>query len=95
MIISAIIIKYTYDYRLKKKVIESIGIDDITIEIFKSQADNLRYSYIRWGMFFVTLGLGIYTSDLLKYNIYQPVFYSIPCVFVGIGFIVSSIIKKG
>lgn len=85
-IIIAVVIVSWYNYRLKKRIIDSGPIDDGALKFLKKMSD-MGTEQLKWGCVLFSGGFGLVVAQYLPYHADSPLPYGLEIMFVGAGFL--------
>lgn len=85
MIIALTIIAW-FNYRLKKRIIDSGPIDEDALKFLKKLSDN-GTEQLKWGCIFFSGGLGLVIEQYLPYYSDSPLPYGLEIMFISAGFL--------
>jgi hypothetical protein len=83
----AVVIIGWYNYRLKKRIIESGPIDNDAINFLKKLTD-MGTEQLKWGCVLFMGGLGLVTAHFLPYDPDSSLPYGIEVMFIAAGFLI-------
>jgi len=86
-IIIAVVITAWYNYRLKKRIIESGPIDNDAINFLKKLIDS-GAEQLKWGCVLFMSGLGLVVTHYLSYEEDSVLPYGIEIMFIAAGFLI-------
>ena len=86
-IIIAVVITAWYNYRLKKRIIESGPIDNDAINFLKKLIDS-GAEQLKWGCVLFMSGLGLVVTHYLSYEEDSILPYGIEIMFIAAGFLI-------
>jgi hypothetical protein len=86
-IIIAVVITAWYNYRLKKRIIDSGPIDNDAINFLKKLIDS-GAEQLKWGCVLFMSGLGLVVTHYLTYEEDSILPYGIELMFVAAGFLI-------
>src|SRR5471030_1591475 len=92
IIISVVIIAW-YNFRLKKRIIDSGPIDNDAINFLKKLTDN-GVEQLKWGCVLFSGGLGLVVAHYLPYEPDSSLPYGIEAMFIAAGFLVYYLIIR-
>lgn len=92
IVIAWVIISW-YNYRLKKRVIESGPINDEALVFIKKMGGNGTEA-LKWGCILFAAGLGLVVANYLPCPFGSPVPYGVELMFIAAGFLVYYFIVK-
>jgi hypothetical protein len=90
--IATVIISW-YNYRLKKRIIDSGPIDNDAINFLKKLTDN-GIEQLKWGCILFSGGLGLVVAHYLPYEPDSSLPYGIEAMFIAAGFLVYYLIIR-
>ena len=84
----AIVVISAFNFKLKKRIIESGPIDDNALK-FIGSISGLNTEALKWGLILLFGGIGLVVMEFLPYNLEDsPLPYGIESIFFAIGFLV-------
>ena len=83
----AVVIISWYNYRLKKRIIDSGPIDNDAINFLKKLVDS-GGEQLKWGCVLFMGGLGLVVSHYLPYEVDSSLPYGIELMFIAAGFLI-------
>jgi hypothetical protein len=86
-IIIAVVITAWYNYRLKKRIIDSGPIDNDAINFLKKLIDS-GAEQLKWGCVLFMSGLGLVVTHYLSYDEDSVLPYGIEIMFIAAGFLI-------
>ena len=86
-IVIAVVIVSWYNYRLKKRIIDSGPIDEAAINFLRKLTD-MGAEQLKWGCVLFSGGLGLVVIQFLPYYIDSPIVWGLELMFVSAGFLV-------
>jgi len=86
-IIIAVVIIAWYNYRLKKRIIDSGPIDNDAINFLKKLTDS-GAEQLKWGCVLFMSGLGLVVTHYLSYEDGSVLPYGIEIMFIAAGFLI-------
>ena len=86
-IVIAVVITAWYNYRLKKRIIDSGPIDNDAINFLKKLVDS-GAEQLKWGCVLFMSGLGLVVTHYLSYEDYSVLPYGIEIMFIAAGFLI-------
>ncbi len=86
-IITAVVITAWYNYRLKKRIIDSGPIDNDAINFLKKLIDS-GAEQLKWGCVLFMSGLGLVVIHYLSYDEGSILPYGIEIMFIAAGFLI-------
>jgi hypothetical protein len=93
-IVVAIIIIALYNYRLKKRIIESGPIDDNTLKFLLSLS-GIGSEVLKWGLILLFGGVGLVVVEFLPYQADESSLpYGIVLISIALGFLTYYLIMK-
>ncbi|WP_426667533.1 DUF6249 domain-containing protein [Mucilaginibacter sp. McL0603] len=87
VIVIAVVIIAWYNYRLKKRIIDSGPIDNDAINFLKKLTDS-GAEQLKWGCVLFMTGLGLVVTHYLSYNDDSVLPYGIEIMFIAAGFLI-------
>lgn len=82
----AIVIISSFNYRLKKRIIESGPIDDNSLK-FLGRLSGTESEALKWGLILLSGGIGMVMMEFIPYSFNSPLPYGIEAVFLAAGFL--------
>jgi hypothetical protein len=82
----AIVIISSFNYRLKKRIIESGPIDDNSLK-FLGRLSGIESEALKWGLILLFGGIGMVMMEFIPYSFDSPLPYGIETIFLAIGFL--------
>jgi hypothetical protein len=82
----AVVIISWYNYRLKKRIIDSGPIDEGSIKFLKKLTD-MGAEQLKWGCVLFSGGLGLIVSHYLPYDTDSSLPWGVELVFIAAGFL--------
>lgn len=92
IIIAWVIISW-YNYRLKKRIIDSGPINEESMGFVK-KIDDKNIDALKWGCILFSAGLGLVVADALPTPFGSPVPYGVELMFIAVGFLAYYFIAK-
>ena len=89
----AVVIISWYNYRLKKRIIESGPIDNDAINFLKKLTDT-GAEQLKWGCVLFFGGLGLVVSHYLPYEEDSALPYGVEIMFIAAGFLIYYLIIR-
>ena len=90
-----VVIKYTTDYLLKKKMIDKGYIDEESQALFKEEKSAGKYAALKWGLIAFFGGLSLVLIEFIPFGFESPLPYGLVILFVALGFLIYyHIVKK-
>lgn len=91
-----VIIKYTTDYLLKKKMIEKGYVTEEEQALFKKQSQQVNsYSSLKWGLVILFGGMALVIVEYIPYAENSPLPFGVFAIFIAVGFLIYyGIVKK-
>jgi hypothetical protein len=86
-IVIAVVIIAWYNYRLKKRIIDSGPIDNDAINFLKKLTDS-GAEQLKWGCVLFMSGLGLVVTHYLSYDDGSVLPYGIEIMFIAAGFLI-------
>ena|SRR5579863_3904176 len=86
-IVIAVVIIAWYNYRLKKRIIDSGPIDNDAINFLKKLTDS-GIEQLKWGCVLFMSGLGLVVTHYLSYDEGSVLPYGIEIMFIAAGFLI-------
>jgi hypothetical protein len=86
VIVIAVTIISWFNYRLKKRIIESGPIDDDALKFLKKLSD-MGTEQLKWGCILFSGGLGLVVAQYLPYDSGSPLPYGLEIMFIAAGFL--------
>ena len=86
-IVIAVVIIAWYNYRLKKRIIDSGPIDNDAINFLKKLTDS-GVEQLKWGCVLFMSGLGLVVTHYLSYDDGSVLPYGIEIMFIAAGFLI-------
>jgi len=83
----AVLIISWYDYRLKKRIIDSEPIDNDAINFLKKLTDS-GTEQLKWGCVLFMTGLGLVVTHYLSYDVDSVLPYGVEIMFIAAGFLI-------
>ncbi|MBS1532878.1 MAG: hypothetical protein JSU01_21420 [Bacteroidetes bacterium] len=87
VIVIAVVIVSWYNYRLKRRIIDSGPIDDDAINFLKKLTDT-GAEQLKWGCVLFMSGLGLVVTHYLSYEDDSVLPYGIEIMFIAAGFLI-------
>jgi len=87
VIVIAVVIISWYNYRLKKRIIDSGPIDNDAINFLKKLIDS-GAEQLKWGCVLFMSGLGLVVTHYLSYDEDSVLPYGIEIMFIAAGFLI-------
>lgn len=87
VIVIAVVIISWYNYRLKKRIIDSGPIDNDAINFLKKLIDS-GAEQLKWGCVLFMSGLGLVVTHYLSYDEDSILPYGIEIMFIAAGFLI-------
>ena len=87
VIVIAVVIISWYNYRLKKRVIDSGPIDNDAINFLKKLIDS-GAEQLKWGCVLFMSGLGLVVTHYLSYEEDSVLPYGVEIMFIAAGFLI-------
>jgi peptidoglycan/LPS O-acetylase OafA/YrhL len=85
-IIIAVVIVSWYNYRLKKRIVDSGPIDEGAINFLRKLTD-MGTEQLKWGCVLFSGGLGLVVIQFLPYYNDSPILWGLELMFVAAGFL--------
>jgi hypothetical protein len=90
----AIVIINAFNFKLKKRIIESGPIDDNALK-FLGSISGLNSESLKWGLILLFGGIGLVVVEFLPYKFEDsPLPYGIESIFFAIGFLVYYLLVR-
>ena len=86
VITTAVVIISWYNYRLKKRIIDSGPIDEGAIKFLKKLTD-MGAEQLKWGCVLFSAGLGLIVAHYLSYDADSSLPYGVELMFIAAGFL--------
>lgn len=95
-ILIAIFILALYNYRLKKRIIDSGPLDETSLK-FLAQLSGNGNEAVKWGLLLISAGIGFVVLEFLPFSAEDsPAPYGIEMIFIAVGFLLYYLfLKKG
>ncbi len=87
VIVIAVVIISWYNYRLKKRIIDSGPIDNDAINFLKKLIDS-GAEQLKWGCVLFMSGLGLVVAHYLPYEEDSILPYGVEIMFIAVGFLI-------
>jgi hypothetical protein len=85
-IVIAVVIVSWYNYRLKKRIIDSGPIDEGAINFLKRLTE-MGSEQLKWGCVLFSGGLGLVVGQFLPYEGDAPILWGLELMFIAAGFL--------
>jgi hypothetical protein len=85
-IIIAVVIVSWYNYRLKKRIVDSGPIDEDAVNFLRKLTD-IGTEQLKWGCVLFSGGLGLVVIQFLPYYNDSPILWGLELMFVAAGFL--------
>jgi hypothetical protein len=93
-IIIAVVLIAQFNYRLKKRIIESGPLNETSLKFFKDLS-GMGSEVLKWGLILLFGGLGLVVLEFVPYSAFSsPLPYGLETVFLGIGFLTYYLLAR-
>lgn len=94
LVAMAVVFINLFNYRLKKRLIETGNIDESTVS-YLFRTSGFRYEVLKWGLVLFFGGLGLVILEFIPYkDNHSPLPYGVESIFISLGFIVYYLIIR-
>ncbi|GAB3777233.1 hypothetical protein GCM10028818_24060 [Spirosoma horti] len=94
LVLVAVFILALLKYRLKKRIIESGNLDEISLKVLAQLASS-EDEALKWGLILLTSGLGLIVLEFVPFSADgSPLPYGLEMVFTASGFLLYHVLIK-
>lgn len=92
-IVIAVVIINWFNYRLKKRIIDSGPVDADAVSFLKRLSD-MSLEQLKWGAVLFSGGLGLVILNYLPYDSDSPLPYGVEIMFIAVGFLTYYLLAR-